>query len=63
MLNCHRATRLMSDAMDRPLTFREKVSLSVHLRICDGCRHFRHHMDVLRDAMRDFSKTDRNRNP
>ena len=55
MLSCHQATRLASDAQERPLTFKEKVSLKIHTMMCSGCRNFENSMNTLRKAMRGFA--------
>jgi hypothetical protein len=52
MMNCKRATRLMSQELDRPLTFRERTSLRMHVMMCDGCSNFRKQMAYLRDIAR-----------
>ncbi len=36
---CKEATRLMSLKQDRLLTLKERISLRVHLMMCDACRH------------------------
>lgn len=54
MLNCKEATRLMSEAQDRPLNVGEKLQLEMHLAMCRGCRNFREQMDFLRLACRRF---------
>lgn len=54
MLNCKEATRLMSEAQDRPLGVAEKLQLEVHLAMCRGCRNFREQLDFLRLACRRF---------
>lgn len=54
MLNCKEATRLMSEAQDRPLGVGEKLQLEMHLAMCRGCRNFREQMDFLRLACRRF---------
>jgi len=52
MLTCHRAHRLLSEAQDRPLHWREPISLRLHLLLCDPCRRFSAQMDFLRRALR-----------
>lgn len=52
MLSCKEATRLLSEAQDRPLGLAEKLQLEIHLAICQGCRNFRRQMDFLRAACR-----------
>ncbi|MCH4562400.1 MULTISPECIES: zf-HC2 domain-containing protein [Halomonas] len=38
MMMCKEATRLMSLKLDRRLTFQERLSLRLHLMMCDACR-------------------------
>lgn len=59
MLNCYRATELMSAAQDRSLTRQEKISLFLHLRICTGCNNFNNHLKILRISARKFSKAEK----
>ncbi len=37
MMMCKEATRLMSKRLDAPLSFQEKLSLKLHLAMCDAC--------------------------
>lgn len=55
MLSCREATRLLSQAQDRPLSLSEQVQLYVHLGICAGCRNFGKHMIFIRKACQRFS--------
>jgi hypothetical protein len=41
MLSCRRATRLISDGLDRPLSWLEGLGLGVHLLGCPPCQRFR----------------------
>ncbi len=50
-LKCREAARLASQKMDRPLSFAERVSLRVHLAVCDGCTHFSRQVAFLRAAI------------
>lgn len=43
-------TRLLSDALDRPLTVHERVQVHVHLPTCSGCRQYRKQIATLREA-------------
>lgn len=54
MLNCREATRLCSEERDRPLTWRERLSLRMHTMMCYGCRNFRQQMGFLRTAAERF---------
>ncbi len=56
MMNCQQATRLFSDAQERPLSLKEKSSLGVHAMMCAGCRHFGHQMGTLREISQIYTK-------
>lgn len=51
-MKCIEATRLASEALERPLTLGEKIPFRVHLAICSGCRRFTAQVGVLRVAAR-----------
>lgn len=54
MLTCKEATRMLSEAQDRPLTVAERMQVQMHLAMCRGCRNFREQMDFLRAACRRY---------
>ena len=54
MLNCDKATRLSSDAMERNLAVRDKISLYIHLAMCSGCRNAKLNMRLLRNISRAY---------
>lgn len=56
MMNCHEATRVMSDSQERPLSVTERMSLKLHLMMCSGCSNFREHMDAPRTMTRAYAK-------
>lgn len=56
MLSCEEATRLMSDAMERPLAIKDRMSLNVHLVMCKGCRNFSHQVQGLRQIAREYAQ-------
>jgi hypothetical protein len=47
MFSCKIASRLISDSIDRPLSFWERFSLRFHLFICTFCRRFQRHTHFL----------------
>lgn len=55
MKSCLEATRLMSEAEERPLQLPERLSLAFHTAICSGCRNFGRQMPLLREAMRRYA--------
>jgi predicted anti-sigma-YlaC factor YlaD len=56
MLNCKQASELLSQALDRDITLREKILLKLHLLICHGCSNFSKQMTVMREACRNYLK-------
>jgi hypothetical protein len=56
-VSCRRATELASQALDRPLTRRERFALGLHTLICGWCRRYRAQLDRLREAMRRYGES------
>ena len=56
MMNCRDATRLMSEAQERPLSITERMSLKLHVIMCSGCQNFKDQMDTLRLITRAYAK-------
>jgi predicted anti-sigma-YlaC factor YlaD len=55
-MNCHDATRTMSEEQERSLTRGEQVGLNVHLAVCPPCRSFRRQVAFLRESMRAYAR-------
>ena len=55
MLMCREAARLITVSYQRPLRWREQMSLRMHLAICDACRNFKKQMNLLTDAAQRFA--------
>jgi hypothetical protein len=55
MGKCKNITRLLSDALDRPLTVGEWLAVRLHLPTCSGCRNYRKHIGLIRAAAREAS--------
>lgn len=64
MMHCDEATRLVSEAQDRPLDRGERVALRVHMTICSACRQYQRQLDQLRRWSQQFASrnTDTERN-
>jgi len=52
MLTCKDASKLLSQAQDRPLGLRERVVLKLHLMICDACTNFSRQLTLIRTTLR-----------
>lgn len=54
MLNCKQNTELLSQSLDRPVTFREKLAMRLHLVMCRGCRNFEKQLTFMRKTSREW---------
>ena len=52
MLTCKDASHLVSHSQDRPLSFRERWGLRVHLWACTNCRRFERQIGLIRLMLR-----------
>ena len=49
-LNCEESTRIVSDSLDRQLSFTERWAVRLHCISCWSCRRFGRQLRALRDA-------------
>ena len=56
LLSCKETTRLLSQGEDRKLAFGERVTLRVHLAICNGCRNVKSQFMFLRSSVKSLSR-------
>lgn len=56
MKSCYQITRLLSDAQERKLSWKENLTVRVHITMCSGCRNFANQMPVLRQIARQYAK-------
>ncbi len=49
---CKQAHKLMAEACDHKLPWRERLALRLHLMICDACSNFGKQLALLAQAMR-----------
>src|ERR671928_2042625 len=49
---CKQMVALMSESMERRLTWRERVVLRVHLWVCAWCAWYLEHLHLMRDSLR-----------
>jgi len=54
MISCKKASRLMSEGMDRSLSFKETLSLNMHLLFCTACKQVLKQLKGLRRLMRAY---------
>lgn len=58
MLNCKKATALISLGMDSKLTWLQKLGLRFHLMMCSGCRNCSKQMNFLHQSCRKLTERD-----
>ncbi len=63
MLSCREITRLYSESLERPLPFRQRLGLWMHLQMCSLCKGFAKHLTLLRDASRMYAEEIELRDP
>jgi predicted anti-sigma-YlaC factor YlaD len=55
VLSCKETSHLVSQALDRRLTWRERLAVRLHLFVCDACRRFERQVAVLRAVARRYA--------
>ncbi|NVK72369.1 hypothetical protein C0J08_01175 [Marinomonas sp. CT5] len=61
MIKCKQATQMLSEKLDRPLTTKEKMALTMHTTMCGACRQFGKQMEEMRKISKTYTK-ERNTN-
>jgi len=56
MDDCRKITGMISEGLDRELTWSERMRIRVHLLMCSGCSAFEKQMIFLREAMRTLAE-------
>ena len=58
MLTCKEVSKLLSQAQDESPGFRTRLSLRLHLMLCDGCTNFKNQLEFIRVALRTYRDRD-----
>ncbi len=56
MLSCHKATFLLEKSVDMPLSFMDRIQLSMHLKICDKCAEYQKQSSLINTLLRNKAK-------
>lgn len=54
MISCKKASRLMSEGMDRRLSLKETINLKMHLLMCGACTQVLKQLKGLRRLLRAY---------
>ena len=57
-ISCKEASRLISQGMDRRLSFTERIALRLHLFVCDACARLTRQVRFLRRALENYPGPD-----
>lgn len=55
MLSCKEVSVLMSQSIDRRLSWRERWGARTHLLLCTACRRFKRQVEFLHKATRQYA--------
>lgn len=53
MKNCKETSQLVTQSLDRRLTWNERIGMRIHLAFCDNCARFMKQMQLLRKWLSD----------
>lgn len=56
MLSCKQTSLMVSQSLDRPLTWRERWAVRAHLLICVYCRRFTKQLKFIRRQMQGWQQ-------
>lgn len=62
MLTCKQASQIVSQSLDRPLSWPDRMRLKSHLLICNACNRFNQQMRLLNIAVKQVIQTTENDN-
>jgi hypothetical protein len=63
MITCREASQMISEGMDRTLSFGQRVRLALHLMICTGCSRVKQQFAILRQMAASYPVTDEGDEP
>jgi hypothetical protein len=51
LLNCKQASQIISQSLDNPLSWPDRMKLKFHLFICNACTRFNQQIRLIKDAV------------
>lgn len=62
MLNCKQASQIISQSLDNPLSWSDRVKLKFHLFLCNACSRFNLQLHLLCNAIQRIKQDTENDN-
>ena len=56
MLTCKEVSKLVSESLEHPLPFRQRMGVRLHLMMCSMCRVYQKQTLQLREALRTYAR-------
>ena len=57
-LTCKEASRLISEGLDRQLSFSDRAALKLHLTLCVACTRLKSQFEFMRRALSAYARSD-----
>jgi hypothetical protein len=51
LLNCKEASKIISQSLDDPLSWPDRMKLKLHLFICNACTRFNQQLRLIKNAV------------
>jgi hypothetical protein len=51
LLNCKEASKIISQSLDNPLSWSNRMKLKFHLLICNACTRFNQQLRLIKNAI------------
>ena len=61
MRSCREITALVSQGLDKKLSFGERLAIGMHVMLCSRCRNFQSQAQFIRKAARRYTENLQNR--
>ncbi|MDI1309766.1 MAG: zf-HC2 domain-containing protein [Methylotenera sp.] len=52
MLSCKQASQIISQSLDNPLSWSDRMKLKFHLLMCDACTNFNRQLRLIKSSIR-----------
>jgi len=57
-LTCHDTSPLISEMMDRKVSFIKRLKIKIHLSLCKVCLYYKEQLELIRDLSKNLGRED-----